>query len=534
VSFLSGPNTAVGVTAGGLLADNTPPSTPIVSFDELGSHYNTLGQLEFWTSNPDQVIANWSADDPESGVSQYEYALWGTPTGLAGGLILAGTKGGSAASSEIRPFTTAGGRTSATIDHLALAPGTPIYVAVRATNGQSGVSGTGVSAALKYDPTPPVFADGAALTLVPTSVVAAPSKQVALTAPCPVSAPAYPNAPLTFMPIIQTVPATWGGTLGTYAPGGTPPSVSFTRPDATDPESGIATYLYHVSDQPITSSGGSDWTEVSARSTSFVVQGLPLNYTGQFYVALVARNWAGARSAPITYGPFRAVDASVPTTPSICVTTGGTPGTLVAQLNTESSDLETGLAGYQYQIRSASGSVVRGWPKGATTDWAPSGSAYRTTAAAALVEGQSYTLDIRAVNQQNGISAFSSSGPLLYDASAAPMPTASVQLPSLWVGTPQLTITASVPDDPHSGISTVQFAVGTTQTGDDVIHWRSNPALAGTNTFTPYADNATSVAGGVTLWIQIRSVNGAGIPSTIYRASFVVPTFVPPPTLRLR
>src|SRR5262249_21294916 len=143
--------------------------------------------------------------------------------------------------------------------------------------------------------------------------------------------------------------------------------------------------------------------------------------------------------------------------------------------------------------------------------------------------GQSYTLDIRAVNQQNGISAYSSSGPLLYDASAPPQPTASVQLPTSYIGTPQFTITASVPTDPHSGISTVQFAVGMTQTGDEVIHWRSNPALAGTNTFTLPPDNATPVVAGATLWIQIRSVNGAGMPSTIYRASFIVPSPPPPP-----
>jgi len=250
-----------------------------------------------WTSgppNPDQITATWTADDAESGVNQYEYALWSTPSGFVG-LKKFGVP------SEIRPFTSAGGRTSVTINQLALNPGTPIYIAVRATNGQGGVSSTGVSLTLRYDPTPPVFPVGAGLTLIATSPATVSSKSAGLTPACPVPAPPYPSAPLPTIGAAMTLPLVWGGTLA-FGPAGNPPVVTFSRPDATDPESGVYTYLYRISEQPITTNSGTDWNQISGRMTTFNIQGAPLNYTSQFYVAVVAKNFAGSVSQPITYG----------------------------------------------------------------------------------------------------------------------------------------------------------------------------------------------------------------------------------------
>ena len=37
--------------------------------------------------------------------------------------------------------------------------------------------------------------------------------------------------------------------------------------------------------------------------------------------------------------------------------------------------------------------------------------------------------------------------------------------------TQELTITVNAPNDPHSGLRLVQYAVGTTANGDEIVRW---------------------------------------------------------------
>jgi hypothetical protein len=521
LSFQPGSSAPASLGGGaGLASDNTPPSIPVVEFPDLAQRLDSTGTPTAWTSDPTRVAAQWSADDPESGVGLYEYALWSTPTGTTG--IKSTSLSASLSQPVVRPFTAAGGRTSMTID-LALSPGQPLYLAVRATNAQGGVSTPGVSLPLRYDPTPPVFPAGAALSLTPATVPAPPAGAVATYAGCPVIPAALPGT----LPALSVFPPppviSWTGTLGPTTTPGATPQVNFVRPDASDPQSGLAGYYYHVSTQPGDTVYDPSWSFASTRTTSFIASGAPLDYQNPFWIALVAKNVAGSVSRAITYGPFRITDPTAPAPPVICAGAGAA-GQMAVQITTPATDHETPVTGYQYRIHDIKGAVVRAWPGSLTPDWPASG----TTAIARglLTDGGSYFLDVQAINQQNEVSGFVTSGPVLFDASPPPSPTASVTVAA---GVPYLV--ANAPTDPHSGLATLQWAVGSTSTSADVQPWieSSIPAEGGTVTLPiPVA-----LPGGTTLWLQLRSVNGAGLASTMFTSSFLVPASKVTQTQRL-
>ena len=506
--------------------DNTPPSTPVVTFPGLGEHLDATGTIAAWTSSPSPAAVSWSADDPESGVAQYEYAVWSTPTGTSG----TGSKGTVVSPPAVlgtpvlQPFTAVGGRTDGTLDQITLKAGQPIYVAVRATNGQGAVSATGVSMPLRYDPTPPFFAAGAALA---QPIVATPFVSTVTTyAACPTAAPPYPGAVIPLAVGTLSLPsAPWSGTLTPQSgPVGAAPQITLNRPDATDNESGVTGYFYHITTSSADTVFSGSWIPVLTRGGSILVSGSPLDYTSQFYVMLVAQNAAGGVSAPLVYGPFRVPDPSPPTAPVFCAGPGALPGQLSVLVTTPATDPETGLQGYQYRVRTAAGAVVRDWPAAAAIDWSAAGGAARI-AGAPLTDGQTYYVDVRGVNQQGEIAAYVASGPVLYDASAPPNPGVTASTAG---GITTLTVTAAA--DPQSGLSGVQWAIGTTATGADVVPWSFTTVAAGAG---GTAITLPPVPVGVTLYAQARSVNGAGAPSTISVTSFSVPITKPtsPPVI---
>ncbi len=362
-----------------------------------------------------------------------------------------------------------------------------------------------------------MFAAGAALTVPLTAYLMLPATSAATYAACAVVlAPLPGSVPPVLMLTPPAISVAWAGAL-TAAPTatGAAPQVQFTRPDATDSESGVESYYYDVSTQPGDTVYAPSWTSTSARSTTVTATGGVLDYKSQFWLSLVARNTAGGVSRPLTYGPFRITDATPPTVPVICAGPGAAAGQLAVRISTPSADPETQVAGYQYRIRTAQGAEVRGWPSGTAVDWAA--GAMTTVATAALTDGQSYLVDVRAVNGQGGVSGYVTSGPLLYDLSPPPAPTASVTVSA---GVPSLAVNA--PADPQSGLAAVQWAVGTSQAAADIQPWLSSPVPSSGGAITlPFA---VSPPTGTTLWLQVRAVNGTGLPSTIYSTTFSVPS----------
>ena len=90
----------------GIKVDVTPPTRPIVTAD--GDYTGDTSLLHFM----------WSATDPESGISGYEYSV-----------------GTTAQSGDIVPLTNAGLATQVWVTGLQLTPGQSYYLNVRATNG---------------------------------------------------------------------------------------------------------------------------------------------------------------------------------------------------------------------------------------------------------------------------------------------------------------------------------------------------------------------------------------------------------------
>jgi uncharacterized membrane protein len=100
--------------------DVTPPTTPVVTDD--GST----------TTNTSQLHATWSSSDPESGISEYQYAIGTTSGGI-----------------DIVAWTSAGTNTQVTKTGLSLTVGTTYYFSVQARNGAGLWSGVGVSDGIK-------------------------------------------------------------------------------------------------------------------------------------------------------------------------------------------------------------------------------------------------------------------------------------------------------------------------------------------------------------------------------------------------
>jgi hypothetical protein len=106
---------------GELAADLSPPTTPLVT-DE--------GNL---TANKAQLVASWTAEDPESGIREFQYAIGTTPGGT-----------------DVKPFVSTT-QNSVVVTGLNLQSGTTYYFAVRAVNSLGLASDIGVSDGIRYD-----------------------------------------------------------------------------------------------------------------------------------------------------------------------------------------------------------------------------------------------------------------------------------------------------------------------------------------------------------------------------------------------
>ncbi|MFW5947280.1 MAG: hypothetical protein ACOCUW_02200, partial [Gemmatimonadota bacterium] len=112
------------------------------------------------------------------------------------------------------------------------------------------------------------------------------------------------------------------------------------------------------------------------------------------------------------------------------------------------------------------------------------------------------------------------SGPLLVDHSPPPY-RPWIRAEPAWLLGWLVRLRFLVWDDPHSGIESIQMAVGTGERQADIVDWRDVEdggagdleRLVGT----------PGVERGETYWVQVRAVNGAGLVTRIYRTSYTIP-----------
>ncbi|MGC8864038.1 MAG: carboxypeptidase-like regulatory domain-containing protein, partial [Armatimonadota bacterium] len=108
-------NYSKGSYASAVPIDSTPPTTPVVTDDGI------------YTITTSSIHASWSSSDPQSGISDYQYAV-GTTAG--GGDVVDWTNAGTATQAQIG---------------VTLLPNKTYYVSVEATNGVGLTSAVGTS-----------------------------------------------------------------------------------------------------------------------------------------------------------------------------------------------------------------------------------------------------------------------------------------------------------------------------------------------------------------------------------------------------
>ena len=505
--------------------DLTAPSMPVITFIGLRSVPGTFGDPVFWTADATRIPVQWTATDAESGIAEYEYRVvtYAVPTtqstalvGMTSGMMIT-----PIVSTPLTQWTSAGGRTSMTIQGVTLPANRLISVEVRAKNGAGLVGSEGGSPTLRYDPTPPAFAAGATLAYAGPSYYA--PYFFTITGMLPPLQPACGVVATFGSTAAQPV---WNGRLVTVTPdnavvgGGAQASLLLGLPTATDGETGVAAYHYRVDATAPSGAVPTDgWTALAPGGTSFTATGPNLLYGQPRWISLIAENGAGGRSAPIVYGPVTVGDPTTPTAPSFCADVSSTG--FIAYMSAPSTDPETGVRGYQMRVRGPTGAIVRDFPTGATVDWPasqagvnqafrlPNSTSYATTIGTVSTGGR-HTVELRAVNGTGGLGDIARSGEVLVDFSPPPVAGVTVSVRSFVAS-----LTLTIADDPESGIAGVDIAFGTTAT-DPTLSGSSSSLLVPYTSFAAAVGTTTiqqSVPINSPLYVYVRVRNGKGLVS---------------------
>ena len=416
-------------------SDNTPPTTPIVE---------TEGR---YSSRQDLLYAAWDAEDAESGIQSFEYAV-GTYSGreslsgaiqrpqigvpeLGSTLEDVESLGGKdspvvEASTDILDWTAAGGRREANIRGLSLEHGGEYVISVRAVNGV-GLQSVGSSDPILVDTTAP---DPPGITIFQQ-----------------VTADGYAN------------------------------SVAFTFENSGDPESGVLYYEFALG-----SSSGLDnlfpWTEAAGRSATVV--NLPVVEGADVYLQVRAFNGAGSETTStaelsMVYGDATPPpQAPVATDPALYLEDGSS---LTVSWGTV-EDAESGVPGYEYGIgTSPSSADVLSWIP-VSTPLTPyllgQGGSPETGDGRVEVEltdlslsaGQSCYAVVRSINGA-GLYSSSASEAFIVD-SSAPVDT-TLSAPGSWSDRDTLSVQLGARDS-ESGIVSYRFAlweIGSVSTADE-------------------------------------------------------------------
>lgn len=465
----------------GIFVESTPPTTPVVIDD---SDY---------TRDTGHLHATWTSEDPETGVSGFEYSI-----------------GTSAGDTSVVPWTSVGTDTSMDKTSLGLQQGVTYYINVRATNGIGMVSEVGSSDGLTVDNTPPsattVTDDGtytADNTQLHALLDATDAESGVAKYECAVGttpggtdiapwqdAGPGPDVYVTGLQLIDGViyyisaRATNGAGITGEAGTSDGIKVDSTLPvnvtvaddgaytglvdrlhgtwSATDPESEIAHYRYCIG----TAAGlndVADWLDVGT-ATEDTRQELALVSGQTYYITVVAINGAGGESQPVSTDGI-VLDLTPSTIP--VVTDNGQYWGYKTYMPASwtSSDAESGVVSYRASIGTAPGATD-------VLDWVELGPAESgTLTGLSLKDGITYYVNVQALNGAGLWSDTGSSDGILLD--STPPTTPNViddgdgtlmldRLHARWHS-----------EDPESGIAEYMYCIGTSPGATDVKAWTS-------------------------------------------------------------
>jgi len=487
----------------GILVDKTAASTPVVTDDGAT------------TSSTTTLHATWTSSDAESGIVESQYEI----------------RQDSPSGTSLVSWTSVGLATEVTRTGLSLVLGVTYYVNVKAKNGAGLWSAVGSSDGITVQAnTPPTgtisinngvpYTNTPAVTLTLSAtddsgtVAQMRFSNDGTTYSAPEAYATSKSLTLTNGDGTKTVYVKFKDAAGNWssavsdtilldttapaAPGQpteeTPDqdydvdgNYTVSWPAASDAESGIAAYEL----QEAASLAG-PWTTLSntLTGTSFAVSGKLHNTTAFFRVH--AKSGAGTWSSWSSPSDGITVDTTPPTTPT--VTDDGVTTASTTQLHatwTASSDPESGVVDFQYQIRqdSTTGPII--------VDWTSVNLATEVThTALSLIDGKQYFVGVRATNSAGLSSASGYADGIIVQADTIP-PSGIISINRNAPSTNSPTVTLSLSATDNSGtVAQMRFS-------NDNVTYTTPEAYATTKTWTlPAGDGPKAV------YIKFSDQNG--------------------------
>ncbi|MCL5103324.1 MAG: PQQ-binding-like beta-propeller repeat protein [Armatimonadetes bacterium] len=463
----------------GIFVESTPPTTPIVTDDGA------------YTRSTTTLKAQWSSEDPETGVVGFKYSI-GTSPGAA----------------DLVPWTDVALATNIERNDLTLQQGGTYYINVRATNGVGLVSEVGSSDGITVDNTAPdaptvdddgdFTADNAQLhvTLLANDAESGIAYYECAVGTTPggtdivdwTNVGPGPDGIISGLTLTDgtkyyvTARATNGA--GITGPVGDSNGIivdttgpvdvqvwddgAYTgfettlhvRWSASDPESGIRGYRYCIGTAPGLNDVA-DWLEVD-NATEHTREGLTLTSGVIYYITVIAINNAGGESAPVSSDGIT-LDLTLPTLP--LVTDNGQYWGYKTRMGASwtSDDPESGIVSYRMSIGTAPGA-------GDVADWLDVGNvaSYERTSLQ-LQDGVTYYINVQAKNGAGRWSDTGSSDGILLDTTPPTTPVVTDdgdgtllldRLHCKWHS-----------EDPESGIAEYVYCIGTSPGAVDMVGW---------------------------------------------------------------
>ncbi|HEX3044916.1 MAG TPA: S8 family serine peptidase [Bacillota bacterium] len=407
-----------------------------------------------FSAEPGKLCANWApSTGGVSGVKNYWYAIGTTPGGT-----------------DVLDWTNNGLNLSVTQTGLNLIQNQTYYFAVKVENNAGYQS-------------VPAFSNGQTVDLTP---------------------PVINNLIFNIsVSIIHIIP------LGDSGPINDQIILSASWFSSSDPESGIKRYLYAIGTSP----GSNDLVDWTDNGKATFVQRNDLSFTpsSTYYCTVKAENNAGLSNIAISNG--RIFDPSPPSNIAM-VNDGSSQDVAFTTYSdrltanwTAASDPDSGISQYTYCVGTAPGSenVIR------CTDNGPNTSV--TCTGLNLVNGTTYYFSVIAYNGTGFKSQMATSNGQTVDTTPPALITTvndssgadsqftrySTQLAANW--TPSA--------DPESGVVKYYYAIGTAPGLTDVKGWTDNGLK------TTAGRTGLNLTHGVTYYISVKAINGAGLDSGI-------------------
>ncbi len=516
----------------GILVDTTAPPAPAVT--DSGA----------WTNSASELLVNWTCADPESGITDYQYAVGTSPHGI-----------------NVRGWTSAGTNTSTTIGGLTLADGGTYYISVKATNGAGTIGLDGTTDGIRIDVTPPTqpsVTDDGNYTMNstqlhatwsasdPQSGIANYEYSIGTSAGGPdlvdwTSVGTNTSATIAGIELqpgiryyinvratnaagsVSSVGSSDGIFLEATPPttpevdDGGPYTQSLTTIHATwtceDPETGIAGYQCCIGVTP----GDDDlvpWTDVGT-AANIERNDLTLLQGQTYYVSVKATNGIGMVSE---VGVSQGITVDT-TPPGIATVTDD--GQFSASADTihvllDCTDDESGIAGYECAVGTTSGGQE-------VLDWTSVGvGPDALLSGLTLTDGTVYYVSARAINGAGITGEVGVSDGVAID--TTPPVGLTVHDDGAYTGFADRLHGQWAASDPQSGIASYRYCIGTGLGLNDVADWLDAGSA------TEATREGLSLSSGVAYYITVIAINGAGGESAPASSDGITLDLTPPST----